>query len=130
MFKLIGDVIRKYKVKKMEKAAEIKGLQIKEQIKKLYTLVAIIEKGYCKDRTAKRQFRRDITSRGFIHATLLKQFLVQRGALDIVLKMNPIKDAQKQYRLIKKLKRKNKISKATRKELLTNANPKAGKKVA
>lgn len=117
MIKFIENVIRSYKMKQMEKAADIKKINILEQIKKIYQLIKIVEKGYCKDRTAKKQFRRDIVDRGFIHATLMKRLLVNRDALDDVLKINPEKNAKKEYRLIKKLVRKKKISKLVAKEL-------------
>lgn len=117
MRNIISDWIKVYKMKRMEKQAEIKKLLILEQIKKLYQLIKIVEKGYCKDRTAKKQFRRDIVDRGFVHATLMKRLLVNRNALDEVLKINPAKDARKQFRLIKKLVRKKKINKIVEKEL-------------
>jgi len=117
MLKWIKNIIRNYKMKQMQKAADIKKIQILEQIKKLYQLIKIVEKGYCKNRLAKKQFRRDVIDRGFIHATLMKKLLVNRNALDEVLKINPEKDARKQHRLIKKLVRKKKISKLVAKEL-------------
>jgi len=119
MRKIIKNWVKVYKMKKMEKQAEIKTLHIEGQIKKIYQMIKIIEKGFCKNRTAKRQFRRDVIDRGFVHATLMKQFLVQRKVLADVLKINPEKDARKQYKLIKKLKRKNKLGKETIKEIGT-----------
>ena len=113
-------MIMNFQMKKYEKKAEIKQFHIVEQLKKLYELITIIEKGYCKDRPARKQFRRDIINRGFVHATLMKRLLATRNALDAVLKINPEKEAKRQFRLIKRLQRKNKISKTTAKELKKN----------
>ena len=117
MIKKIKELVRVLKMKKLEKLAEIKKYHIQEQIKKLYQLIRIIEKTYCRNRMAKKQFRRDVVDRGFIHSTLMSRMLNDRGALDEVLRMNPEKEARKAYRLIKKLERKNKINKTTAKEL-------------
>ena len=117
MIKFIKNIIKHFKMKKMEKQAEIKGLHITEQIKKIYQLIKIVEKGHCKTRAAKRQFRRDIIDRGFVHSTLMNDLIKSRGALDDVLKIYPEKVATRQYKHIKKLARKNKASKRTIKEL-------------
>lgn len=118
--KKLMEMIKNYKMKKMEVAAEVKKIHIQEIIKKLYQLITIIEKTYCHDRIARKQFRRDVVDRGFIHASLMNRFLTERGALEAVLKINPEKAAKKDYKLQRKLLRKQKISKKIMQEMNSN----------